>query len=111
MSHFKSVYENINKAILDMEIFTSKSDSDLNFVYRYGFMTSNNDEGVVIAHSHALTLKEVEKQIKRLDSIFNLYTTSSYDIEKKEGVFYLTYVVYYPFVSGEGNVGQATLLY
>lgn len=111
MSQFKSVYEKINRAILDMETFTSKSDSDLNFVYRYGFMTSNNDEGVVIAHSHARTQKEIEKQIKRLDCIFNLYTTSSYDIERKDGVFYLTYVVYYPFVSGEGNVGAATLLY
>lgn len=111
MSHYSNIYKNINKAILDMEKFTIKTDNDKKFVYRYGFMTSCQNEGVVIANSHASTKKEVEKQIKRLDRIFTQYTTTAYDIEVKDTTYYLTYAVYFPFKPDEGNVGQSTLLF
>lgn len=86
-------------AIDDMEKYFATGTSVWKFVYRWGIVTSGQDEGRMIAFFDDDTEEGLEGKIKLMDAKFHKYTDTLVDREyDKEGkCWYGTYVVLYPF--------------
>lgn len=98
MSKFRETSYKVEKALTDMEKFV-EGYSNTGFVYRYGFLKSHDNEGVVIAMFDSPTEDGLERKIAILDRRFHKYTDSRVqrEFDEVQNCWYATYVVCFPF--------------